>query len=724
MMPDREPAAPDREPAQPDREPAQPDREPAAPDGGSGLPGFMLGLQSTAGNAAVVRMIEGASLPAETAASMGARFGADFSGVRVHTGTDADALNRSIQARAFTAGEDIFFSSGSFTPGTADGQELLAHELTHVVQQRAAGPGVAPARVSRPGEPAEVQAREVGRSVVGPPVGAAGLVPAAPSPAAVHREPAGAEAPTAPAVGSPGAPLRVVERGIETVGPGQLAARLGLPPETVPPGAEANPDFVLSLATAGSRLARLEEVRGVPKEVVESVPEGEVVEVPANHTLTTFLAVAEGTEHALHTMGDHGNETAEAVVHTRVFRSVGRLFKVIDVAYAVNRVAQASPEERPAIIGEEGGRIGGSALGSRAGVSVCLALGVGSGGIGLLACGIGGALLGDKAGEYVGGKVGTLIGNLLSIPETLQRGIEQGGQLMGDAIELVTALGSIPGQAIGAALVNSRQSVSVGNWDLRYLPPALRNDVYAVGAKVWQQLAALPPDAFLARMAQPLSTFAPPADALARIAAATGGHGPGSPAADLMALRPLEFVERMRQLHLTFVQDPAYAAGYEQRGPWLNLQPTVRERAEVNPGNWDLSKVPAIDAGDGRVIDLGQAIQSAGNAVWARIGRLDQQQLPAELAKTMKELGVDRPTAQAIADGINLLPHPGLDAMARKFNLDVGVDVVEFETILDSSPATFVALLHDWHVPLRFVREPGQIEAMAARWIRAGFQPW
>jgi hypothetical protein len=95
--------------------------------------------------------------------------------------------------------------------------------------------------------------------------------------------------------------------------------------------------------------------------------------------------------------------------------------------------------------------------------------------------------------------------------------------------------------------------------------------------------------------------------------------------------------------------------------------------------------------------------------------------LPPELAKTLKELGVGRPTAQAIADGINLLPRPGLEAVASKLGLDFGV---EADTILDCSPATFVALPRDWNVPLRFVREPGQIEAMAARWTRAGFQPW
>jgi len=71
--------------------------------------------------------------------SMERGFGADFSGVRIHTGGDADTLNRSLNARAFTTGSDIFFGKGQYNPGSSGGQELIAHELTHTVQQGAAG---------------------------------------------------------------------------------------------------------------------------------------------------------------------------------------------------------------------------------------------------------------------------------------------------------------------------------------------------------------------------------------------------------------------------------------------------------------------------------------------------------------------------------------------------------------------------------------------------------
>ncbi len=67
--------------------------------------------------------------------SMEREFGADFSGVRVHTGAQADMLAKSIQAKAFTTGQDVFFRKGAYEPGSRGGQELIAHELTHVVQQ-------------------------------------------------------------------------------------------------------------------------------------------------------------------------------------------------------------------------------------------------------------------------------------------------------------------------------------------------------------------------------------------------------------------------------------------------------------------------------------------------------------------------------------------------------------------------------------------------------------
>ncbi len=80
----------------------------------------------------------GAPLNQQQRAFFEPRFGADFSRVRIHTGPTADQAARSVGARAYTRGQDIVFGTDQFHPHTPSGQELLAHELTHVVQQGAA----------------------------------------------------------------------------------------------------------------------------------------------------------------------------------------------------------------------------------------------------------------------------------------------------------------------------------------------------------------------------------------------------------------------------------------------------------------------------------------------------------------------------------------------------------------------------------------------------------
>jgi Domain of unknown function (DUF4157) len=80
----------------------------------------------------------GQSLPDNIRGRMEQAFGANFSGVRIHVGAQSDELNQIIRAKAFTTGQDIFFRQGNFNPDNSKGQELLAHELTHVVQQNGA----------------------------------------------------------------------------------------------------------------------------------------------------------------------------------------------------------------------------------------------------------------------------------------------------------------------------------------------------------------------------------------------------------------------------------------------------------------------------------------------------------------------------------------------------------------------------------------------------------
>lgn len=114
-------------------------------------PGGVLHLQRAAGNAGVTALVQrepeespvkdvvgsaGAPLDTGTRSLMESRLGHDFGDVQVHTGGAAAASARSVQAHAYTVGNHVVFGEGRYAPDTADGQHTLAHELTHVVQQR------------------------------------------------------------------------------------------------------------------------------------------------------------------------------------------------------------------------------------------------------------------------------------------------------------------------------------------------------------------------------------------------------------------------------------------------------------------------------------------------------------------------------------------------------------------------------------------------------------
>ncbi len=86
-------------------------------------------INSTKGN--------GANLDRSTNTAMSQSIGADFSRVNIHTGSTAIQLNQQLNASAFTVGNDIYFNSGNYDPASSSGKRLLAHELTHVVQQGA-----------------------------------------------------------------------------------------------------------------------------------------------------------------------------------------------------------------------------------------------------------------------------------------------------------------------------------------------------------------------------------------------------------------------------------------------------------------------------------------------------------------------------------------------------------------------------------------------------------
>jgi hypothetical protein len=97
-------------------------------------------------------------------ARVGAVLGDSLTDARIHADADAAALARSVSARAFTVGSDIFFGAGEYQPATPAGRELLSHELVHVAQQRGAT-RTGPLTVSEPGDALEREAEDVARGI-------------------------------------------------------------------------------------------------------------------------------------------------------------------------------------------------------------------------------------------------------------------------------------------------------------------------------------------------------------------------------------------------------------------------------------------------------------------------------------------------------------------------------------------------------------------------------
>ena len=148
-------------------------------------------MQQTVGNAAVQRFLaqrsgeETSEVDDETAASINAKrgggqaldegisakagsaMGHDFSDVNVHTDSQSDQLSRQLGAKAFTTGSDIYFREGAYQPGSGDGQRLISHELTHVVQQSSVSePGKGKMSVNDPNDAYEGEADSVAEAVM------------------------------------------------------------------------------------------------------------------------------------------------------------------------------------------------------------------------------------------------------------------------------------------------------------------------------------------------------------------------------------------------------------------------------------------------------------------------------------------------------------------------------------------------------------------------------
>jgi hypothetical protein len=176
----------------------------------------VLGLQRAVGNAGTTAALEeerspvhdvigsaGAPLDHDVREDMEARLGHDFSDVRVHTDGVADASAKAVNAHAYTVGPHIAFQRSAYDPGSQQGRTTLAHELTHVVQQRTGPVDGTPAAggvsVSDPSDRFEREAAAAAERAVSAPAPVQTSAASAPQ---VQREAAGEEPEEEPVQGS------------------------------------------------------------------------------------------------------------------------------------------------------------------------------------------------------------------------------------------------------------------------------------------------------------------------------------------------------------------------------------------------------------------------------------------------------------------------------------------------------------------------------------------
>jgi hypothetical protein len=165
----------------------------------------LMGLQRAAGNNAVSSMVEeepspvhevvssgGRPLEPEVRADMEGRLGHDFGDVRVHDDAAAHSSAQAVNAHAYTVGSNVVFQRDKYDPGSDDGRTMLAHELTHVVQQRSGtvdgtptGGGI---KVSDPSDRFEREAAANAERVMAAPAPAQPAPPAPVQTAAVQRD--------------------------------------------------------------------------------------------------------------------------------------------------------------------------------------------------------------------------------------------------------------------------------------------------------------------------------------------------------------------------------------------------------------------------------------------------------------------------------------------------------------------------------------------------------
>lgn len=293
-------------------------------------------LDASAGNAAIQRLVAGSgrALPDGVREHFEPRLATELSGVRVHTGPEAAASAHALQAEAYTVGDDIVFGDGRYAPHTAAGREVLAHELTHVAQNRRGATGTG---ISSPTDPAEVEAARTARLISDPAAPAAAAEMGAAPDAGVHRQHEGGGDTPPPDAGKPPPdipvipPSWVVEPGpadvLVGVSGGQMVALpaagsvvLLRPPKAAANATPAAPGGpLLTVPTVGKESVKMVNVGERVGFLLDIGGRPEVVFPAAYAAMTRALGVDRAPGGAItHIHEDHNRSLVEMVVTSRI----------------------------------------------------------------------------------------------------------------------------------------------------------------------------------------------------------------------------------------------------------------------------------------------------------------------------------------------------------------------------------------------------------------------
>lgn len=332
-------------------------------------------------------------------ALMEERFDTDFSAVRLHTDSQAAASARAVGADAYTVGNNVVFGPAKWRPSTSDGYRLLAHELTHVVQQsRASAPidrlKIAPEDSAAEREAVTVAGAALGRKDIGSPQAGTSLMLARVS----NREsktfterdldaPLVSSAKALQLVGEQSAPIRdLYNKGVASL---RNQAR-----EMLKRGVSREEVARFLVAERTKLKIEIREISGgVMKMAAElyDLLRGKRVDPSYEE-----LFASKGSNKAIISGALRTNKWANRL--PMITKWLGRAAWVTSAGVSIKAVVDAPPGQRGAVALEEGASLGGGVLGSELALVGCALFGIGTGGLGLVVCGVVGAVGGSLLG--------------------------------------------------------------------------------------------------------------------------------------------------------------------------------------------------------------------------------------------------------------------------------------------------------------------------------------